>query len=83
MPRVVFGALAQQTGRASLRRIRAEVAEAPNVDLLVRRLIERGLVYLGASFAEIYRLPIRPRSTRWLEWGGPGCATPASASAEH
>jgi PPOX class probable F420-dependent enzyme len=38
------------------------------------------LTHLGLSvqrFAETYPLPIRLRPTRWLDWGGPGWATPS------
>ncbi len=54
----VLEAMARQTGRATLRRIRAEVAEAPNVDLLVRRLIERGLVYRTGRATYDFALPL-------------------------
>ena len=54
----VLEAMARQTGRATLRRIRAEVAEAPNVDPLVRRLIERGLVYRTGRATYDFALPL-------------------------
>ena len=54
----VLEAMARQTGRATLRRIRAEVVEAPNVDLLVRSLIERGLVYRTGRATYDFALPL-------------------------
>jgi len=45
-------------GGATLRRIRAEVADAPNVDLMVRRLVERGLVYRAGRATYDFALPL-------------------------
>ncbi len=38
-------AMARDTGPVTLRRLRQELSAVASVDLLVRRLIERGLVY--------------------------------------
>jgi len=54
----VLEVMARETGRASLRRIRADVPDAPNVDLLVRRLIERGLVYRTGRATYDFALPL-------------------------
>jgi hypothetical protein len=54
----VLEAMAHEAGRATLRRIRADVADVPNVDLLVRRLIERGLVYRTGRATYDFALPL-------------------------
>jgi hypothetical protein len=54
----VLEAMAREAGRATLRRLRADVADAPNVDLLVRRLIERGLVYRTGRATYDFALPL-------------------------
>jgi hypothetical protein len=55
---LVLEAMAREAGHATLRRIRADVADAPNVDLLVRRLIERGLVYRAGRATYDFALPL-------------------------
>jgi hypothetical protein len=53
--------MARESGRATLPRIRAEAADVPNVDLLVRRLIERGLVYRTGRATYDFALPLFPQ----------------------
>jgi hypothetical protein len=55
---MVLEAMAREAGRATLRRLRADVPDAPNVDLLVRRLIERGLVYRTGRATYDFALPL-------------------------
>jgi hypothetical protein len=54
----VLEAMAREAGRATLRRLRADVSDAPNVDLLVRRLIDRGLVYRTGRATYDFALPL-------------------------
>jgi len=54
----VLEAMALEAGRATLRRLRADVSDAPNVDLLVRRLIDRGLVYRTGRATYDFALPL-------------------------
>jgi hypothetical protein len=54
----VLEAMARETGPASLRRLRERLADAGNLDLLVRRLIERGLVYRTGRATYDFALPL-------------------------
>ena len=54
----VLEAMSREAGRATLRRLRADVSDAPNVDLLVRRLIDRGLVYRTGRATYDFALPL-------------------------
>jgi len=54
----VLETMARESGRATLRKIRADVTDAPNVDLLVRRLIDRGLVYRTGRATYDFALPL-------------------------
>lgn len=54
----VLEAMAREAGRATLRRLRTDVPDVPNVDLLVRRLIERGLVYRTGRATYDFALPL-------------------------
>jgi hypothetical protein len=54
----VLEAMAREAGRVTLRRLRAEAADAVNVDLLVRRLIDRGLVYRTGRATYDFALPL-------------------------
>jgi hypothetical protein len=54
----VLEAMAREAGRATLRRLRADVSDAPNIDLLVRRLIDRGLVYRTGRATYDFALPL-------------------------
>jgi len=54
----VLEAMAHEAGRATLRHLRVEVSDAPNVDLLVRRLIDRGLVYRTGRATYDFALPL-------------------------
>ena len=50
--------MARETGAATLRRLRERLADAGNLDLLVRRLIERGLVYRTGRATYDFALPL-------------------------
>jgi len=54
----VLEAMARETGPATLRRLRERLADAGNLDLLVRRLIERGLVYRTGRATYDFALPL-------------------------
>ena len=54
----VLEAMARETGPATLRRLRERLADAGNLDLLVRRLIERGLVYRTGRATNDFALPL-------------------------
>ena len=44
--------------RSTLRRLRIDVPDVPNVDLLVRRLIDRSLVYRTGRATYDFALPL-------------------------
>jgi len=54
----VLEAMARETGPATLRRLRERLADVGNLDLLVRRLIERGLVYRTGRATYDFALPL-------------------------
>jgi len=55
---LVLEALARDTGPVTLRRLRPQLSEVASVDLLVRRLIERGLVYRTGRATYDFALPL-------------------------
>jgi hypothetical protein len=54
----VLEAMAREGGRVTLRRLRAELADPDNLDLLLRRLIDRGLVYRTGRGTYDFALPL-------------------------
>jgi hypothetical protein len=54
----VLEAMARETGPVTLRRLRERLAGAGNLDLLVRRLIERGLVYRTGRATYDFGMPL-------------------------
>ncbi|MEX0630069.1 MAG: hypothetical protein WEE67_09980 [Chloroflexota bacterium] len=54
----VLEAMTREGGRSTLRRLRTDVPDVPNVDLLVRRLIDRGLVYRTGRATYDFALPL-------------------------
>jgi hypothetical protein len=55
---MVLEAMARETGQATLRRLRERLADVGNLDLLVRRLIDRGLVYRTGRATYDFALPL-------------------------
>lgn len=51
-------AMARETGSVTLRRLRTRLGELASVDLLVRRLVERGLVYRTNRATYDFALPL-------------------------
>lgn len=54
----VLAAMAREPGRVTLRRLRNELDAPANLDLLVRRLVERGLVYRTGRATYDFGLPL-------------------------
>jgi len=50
--------MAHEVGPVTLRRLRPQLVEISSVDLLVRRLIERGLVYRTGRATYDFALPL-------------------------
>ena len=55
---LVLEAMARNTGPVTLRRLRPQLGDVASVDLLVRRLIERGLVYRTGRATYDFALPL-------------------------
>jgi len=55
---LVLEAMARDTGPVTLRRLRPQLSDVASVDLLVRRLIERGLVYRTGRATYDFALPL-------------------------
>ena len=55
---LVLIAMARETGPVTLRRLRPRLGDLASVDLLVRRLIERGLVYRTGRATYDFALPL-------------------------
>jgi hypothetical protein len=55
---LVLEAMARSTGPVTLRRLRPQLGDVASVDLLVRRLIERGLVYRTGRATYDFALPL-------------------------
>ena len=55
---LVLTAMARDTGPVTLRRLRPRLGDLASVDLLVRRLIERGLVYRTGRATYDFALPL-------------------------
>jgi len=55
---LVLEAMARDTGQVTLRRLRPQLSDVASVDLLVRRLIERGLVYRTGRATYDFALPL-------------------------
>ena len=55
---LVLQAMARETGPVTLRRLRPQLSDVASVDLLVRRLIERGLVYRTGRATYDFALPL-------------------------
>ena len=54
----VLQAMAREPGPVTLRRLRPRLADLPSVDLLLRRLVERGLVYRTGRATYDFALPL-------------------------
>lgn len=50
--------MARETGPVTLRRLRPQLSDVASVDLLLRRLIERGLVYRTGRATYDFALPL-------------------------
>ncbi len=55
---LVLEAMARDAGPATLRRLRPQLTDVASVDLLIRRLIERGLVYRTGRATYDFALPL-------------------------
>ncbi len=55
---MVLEAMARETGQVTLRRLRPLLGDQANLDLLVRRLVERGLVYRTGRATYDFALPL-------------------------
>jgi hypothetical protein len=55
---LVLQAMARETGPVTLRRLRPQLSDVASVDLLLRRLIERGLVYRTGRATYDFALPL-------------------------
>ncbi len=55
---LVLEAMARDTGPVTLRRLRPQLSDVASVDLLIRRLIERGLVYRTGRATYDFALPL-------------------------
>jgi hypothetical protein len=54
----VLEAMARESGRVTVRRLRAGLRDADNLDLLLRRLIDRGLLYRTGRGTYDFALPL-------------------------
>lgn len=55
---LVLQAMARETGPVTLRRLRPQLSDVASLDLLLRRLIERGLVYRTGRATYDFALPL-------------------------
>lgn len=54
----VLEAMAREAGRVTVRRLRVGLRDADNLDLLLRRLIDRGLLYRTGRGTYDFALPL-------------------------